>query len=141
MHAMNPSIPGNVIFTASGTRGIVGDGLEPSFLIPLGLAYGTWLRAKRDGKNPRVLVGRDTRPSGPMIEAGMVHCLLATGCDNEWANLVAVVVRLTCAKNIGSSEAIGRRTRTAGAAHPSRRDRTAEPVDGHGVLAFGRSEN
>lgn len=78
---MDPRIPKGVIFTPSGTRGIVGDadGLTPSFLMPLGMAYCSWLRATV-GRTPSIIIGRDTRPSGPMIEAGMVHAALATGC-------------------------------------------------------------
>ncbi|MHA1700600.1 MAG: hypothetical protein ACTSWN_17315 [Promethearchaeota archaeon] len=78
---MRNTIPSNVIFTASGTRGIIGDGLNPEFIVPLGIAYGTWLRKKKDGSNPSVLIGRDTRPSGLMLESGMIYALLSTGCD------------------------------------------------------------
>ncbi|MFX0102793.1 MAG: hypothetical protein ACFFCS_24710 [Candidatus Hodarchaeota archaeon] len=70
-----------MIFTASGTRGIVGRDLTPEFIIPLNLTYGTWLREKNNDKDPKVLIGRDTRPSGPMLEAGIKHALLATGCE------------------------------------------------------------
>lgn len=76
-------IPEGVIFSASGTRGIVGEGLTPEFLVQLGMAYGTWIREKIGGGDPSILIGRDTRPSGPMIHSGMVHALLATGC-NVW---------------------------------------------------------
>jgi phosphomannomutase len=78
---MTPDIPKDVILTASGTRGIVGepDGLTPAFFIPLAMAYGTWLRQVTGRTSPSVLIGRDTRPSGYMIEAGMIHALLATG--------------------------------------------------------------
>lgn len=78
---MSYKLPKDVIFTASGTRGIIGRDLTPDFIVPLNLGYGTWLREKNGGKDPRVLVGRDTRPSGPMLEAGIVHALLATGCE------------------------------------------------------------
>ncbi|MHA1793637.1 MAG: hypothetical protein ACTSVI_13410 [Promethearchaeota archaeon] len=77
---MKKQIPENVVFTASGTRGIVGEGLTPDFVLSLGQTYGTWLRRKKPDGIPRVLVGRDTRPSGLMLENGMVHALLSTGC-------------------------------------------------------------
>ncbi|MHA1683564.1 MAG: phosphoglucosamine mutase [Promethearchaeota archaeon] len=86
---MEPKIPKNVIFTASGTRGIVGEGLVPEFLIPLGMAYGTWLRNVKGGLPPRIIMGRDTRPSGLMIESGMIHAFLATGCEVYNAGLCA----------------------------------------------------
>jgi phosphoglucosamine mutase len=80
---MVPDIPKDVILTASGTRGIVGDrdGLTPSFILNLTMAYGTWLKRMQPDRPPAVIVGRDTRPSGPMIEAGVVNALLSTGCD------------------------------------------------------------
>jgi len=78
-----PEIPKDVIVTASGTRGIVGarDGLTPSFVLNLTMAYGTWLKRMQRDRIPAVVVGRDTRPSGPMIEAGVVNALLSSGCD------------------------------------------------------------
>ncbi len=82
-------IPKNVILTASGTRGIVGDrdGLTPSFVLDLTMAYGSWLKMMHRDKTPAVLVGRDTRPSGNMIEAGVVNALLSTGCDVHVAGI------------------------------------------------------
>ncbi|MEX2681982.1 MAG: hypothetical protein Q6373_010290 [Candidatus Sigynarchaeota archaeon] len=84
-----PEIPKNVILTASGTRGIIGepDGLTPSFVLNLTMAYGTWLKRMRRDRPPAVVVGRDTRPSGPMIEAGVVSALLSTGCNVHVAGI------------------------------------------------------
>jgi phosphomannomutase len=59
----------------TGVRGIVGETLTPELVVNFAQAFGTYL----DGG--RILVGRDTRPSGPMVHAAVVSGLLATGCD------------------------------------------------------------
>lgn len=59
----------------SGVRGVVGEFLTPSLTLNFAQAFGTYV-----GRG-RVVVGRDTRTSGPMLQHA-VHCgLLAAGCD------------------------------------------------------------
>jgi len=58
----------------SGVRGIIGEGLNPEVVVRLGQAFGTYL------EKGKVIVGMDTRTSGPMIKAAMVSGLLSTGC-------------------------------------------------------------
>jgi phosphomannomutase len=59
----------------SGIRGVVGEFLTPSLACAFAQAFGTYVGGGR------VVVGRDTRSSGPMLQHA-VHCgLLATGCD------------------------------------------------------------
>jgi phosphomannomutase len=59
----------------SGIRGVVGEFLTPSLACALGHAFGTYV-----GRGP-VVVGRDTRRTGPMLQSA-VHCgLLAAGCQ------------------------------------------------------------
>ncbi len=59
----------------SGVRGIVGETITPELAMDFACAFGTWL-----GRG-RVLVGRDTRPSGPMLQRAVVAALASTGCD------------------------------------------------------------
>ena len=59
----------------AGVRGIVGETLTPELAVDFASAFGTFL-----GRG-RVLVGRDTRLSGPMLRAAAVSALLAAGCD------------------------------------------------------------
>jgi len=59
----------------TGVRGIVGETLSPELIVSFAQAFGTYL----DGG--RVFVGRDTRPSGPMVRSAVVSGLLAAGCD------------------------------------------------------------
>lgn len=59
----------------SGIRGVVGEFLTPALARAFAQAFGTYVGAGR------VVVGRDTRASGPMLQHA-VHCgLLAAGCE------------------------------------------------------------
>jgi len=59
----------------SGVRGIVGETFTPELVVEFAQAFGTYL----DGG--RILVCRDTRPSGPMVRAAVMAGLLSTGCE------------------------------------------------------------
>jgi phosphomannomutase len=86
----------------SGIRGIVGDAFTPELVVEFAQAFGTWVTgtsgaaglksgptstsagptsASAGPPSPRVLVCRDTRPSGPMVHAAVVSGLLASGCE------------------------------------------------------------
>jgi len=64
-----------LIVSISGIRGIVGDGLGPREATRFGLAFGTHLGGGR------VVLGRDSRPSGPMLADALGEGLRATGCS------------------------------------------------------------
>ena len=59
----------------SGVRGIIGDSLTPQLAAAFAQAFGTYV-----GGGP-VIVGRDARPSGTMIEQAVIAGLLAVGCQ------------------------------------------------------------
>jgi phosphomannomutase len=59
----------------SGVRGLVGQTLTPELVLDFARAYGTFLG---DG---RVVLARDSRPSGPMYAAAAAAGLLAAGCE------------------------------------------------------------
>ncbi len=59
----------------SGVRGVVGETFTPELVVGFAQAFGTYLGPGR------ILVCRDTRPSGPMVSAAVMAGLLATGCD------------------------------------------------------------
>ncbi len=63
-----------LIVSISGIRGIVGDGLGPREAVRFGLAFGTHLGGGT------VVLGRDSRPSGPMLASAVRAGLTATGC-------------------------------------------------------------
>ncbi|MGA2533767.1 MAG: phosphoglucosamine mutase [Candidatus Aminicenantales bacterium] len=58
----------------SGVRGIVGETITPELVMDFACAFGTQL------KGGRVLVGRDTRTSGPMLQRSVLASLASTGC-------------------------------------------------------------
>ena len=81
-----------LMMSVSGVRGVIGESMTPVLAAELGCAFGTYLGG---GK---VVVGRDTRPSGPMVQRALVSGLLATGCrvvevDVASTPAVALMVR------------------------------------------------
>ena len=65
----------NLKVSVSGVRGTVGDALTPSLMAGFAAAFGEYVGGGR------VIVGRDTRPSGPMYERAVVAGLLSVGCQ------------------------------------------------------------
>jgi len=74
-----PSDPGpqrarSLKISVSGVRGIVGESFTPHLVAQFAQAFGSYV-----GRGD-ILVGRDTRTSGPMVEEAIVAGLLAVGC-------------------------------------------------------------
>ncbi len=65
----------NLKIGVSGIRGVVGEFLTPALAADFAQAFGTYVGGGR------VVVGRDTRSSGPMIEHAVACGLLAAGCE------------------------------------------------------------
>jgi len=59
----------------SGVRGIVGETFTPELAVSFAQAFATYL------DSGRILICRDTRPSGPMVAAAVAAGLLASGCE------------------------------------------------------------
>jgi len=59
----------------SGVRGIVGEAFTPELVVAFAGGFGTYL------DSGRILVCRDTRPSGPMVRSAVISGLLAAGCE------------------------------------------------------------
>ena len=73
-------------FGTDGIRGRVGDSpITPDFALRLGFAAGRALghaHAEANGDaRPAVLIGKDTRISGYMLESALEAGLAASGCD------------------------------------------------------------
>lgn len=64
----------DLIISVSGVRGTVGSALDPSLLTRFATAFGTLVEGQP------VVVGRDTRASGPMAHHAILAGLIATGC-------------------------------------------------------------
>jgi len=66
------------LFGTDGVRGIANDDLTPELAFRLGEAAGHFLGEKGRGK---IVVGRDTRRSGQMLEAALVAGVMCGGAD------------------------------------------------------------
>src|SRR5579884_4241179 len=69
-------------FGTDGVRGVVGEALTPELVERLGRAATSWARARR------VYVGRDTRGSGPELEAAVVRGITSAGGDARVAGVL-----------------------------------------------------
>lgn len=75
-----------LIKSISGIRGTiggkVGDSLTPLDVVRFTAAYGTWIGKQTNPGSPRkVVVGRDGRISGPMVQGLVVNTLISLGID------------------------------------------------------------
>ncbi|WP_417860863.1 phosphoglucosamine mutase [Winogradskyella sediminis] len=72
-----------LIKSISGIRGTIGgsvdDNLTPIDAVKFAAAYGTWLRQQRQKDNYIVVVGRDARISGEMIQNLVMNTLVGLG--------------------------------------------------------------
>lgn len=69
-------------FGTDGVRGRVGQApITPDFVMHLGYAAGRVLAAKKAADRPAVLIGKDTRVSGYMLESALEAGLSAAGVD------------------------------------------------------------
>ncbi|WP_299162600.1 phosphoglucosamine mutase [uncultured Eudoraea sp.] len=74
-----------LIKSISGIRGTIGgrpnDNLTPIDAVKFAAAYGTWLKDYSKSDNLKVVVGRDARLSGEMIQNLVVSTLVGLGID------------------------------------------------------------
>lgn len=70
------------LFGTDGIRGVANEPpLTPDLAYRVGRELTATLAARRGGERVRVVIGRDTRRSGPLLEAAMVAGLLSAGAD------------------------------------------------------------
>lgn len=76
-----------LMVSVSGLRGWIGQSLTPAVAADFACCFGAWLHTHRrpvtgptTQSPPHVVIGRDSRPSGSMVESAAVAGLLATGC-------------------------------------------------------------
>lgn len=67
-------------FGTDGVRGVANEELTPELAFKLG-RFGGYVLAKQGHEAPTVLVGRDTRISGEMLESALIAGLLSTGIE------------------------------------------------------------
>jgi phosphomannomutase len=71
-----------LMLSVSGLRGLIGKSLTPPVAARYAAAFGEFLKRSRPQANgaPRVVLGRDSRPSGEMLEQAAIAGLLSVGC-------------------------------------------------------------
>ena len=79
----------------------MGQGLDPEVTHTLGRAYASVLRETLTGARPRVVVGRDNRPSSPGLAEGLVSGILAGGVDVLDVGVVPTPVTYWTERDLG----------------------------------------
>ena len=84
-----------LIKSISGIRGTIGgrtgDNLTPVDIVKFAAAYGSWI--VENSENKKVVIGRDGRISGPMVQQLVVNTLTALGIhviDAGWSTTPTV---------------------------------------------------
>ena len=82
---MSTSVAAPLMISVSGVRGLIGETLTPVVGVEFGQAFGWFLREnsklKTQNTKPLVAIGRDTRPSGPMVFGSVAAGLMSVGVD------------------------------------------------------------
>ena len=80
-----------LIKSISGIRGTiggsVGDNLTPIDVVKFAAAYGMWIKEQRNKNNYSVVIGRDARISGEMIQNLVINTLIGMGINVVNLNL------------------------------------------------------
>src|SRR6478672_12837292 len=69
-----------LMVSVSGVRGRVGEALTPEIVAQFAAGFGAWALSRAGGK-ARIVVGRDSRVSGPMFQPVVLSALQSVGCD------------------------------------------------------------
>lgn len=88
------------ILSISGLRGIIGEGLEPGFLVEFASAVGTLARGGT------VVVSRDGRSSGLMVKQAVLAGLTATGCTVVDADIASTPTAGVLVHHLGAAGGI-----------------------------------
>jgi len=80
----------------SGVRGVIGDSFTPHVAASFAQAFGTFVG------HGAVVIGRDTRPSGMMIEQAVIAGLQSVGCKPILAGIVPTPTVLMLTQSLGA---------------------------------------
>ncbi len=75
-------------FQTDGVRGVANVDLTVSLALRIGIACGQTLKAQSRRERPALVIGRDSRVSGAMLEAGFVAGACSTGVDVYRAGII-----------------------------------------------------
>src|SRR5258706_12656767 len=88
----------DLIVSVSGIRGIIGAGFSPGAALAFAQALGTYL------KGGRVVLSRDSRPSGMMLRHAIIAGLESCGCE---VHDLGIVPTPTCGLAVRRLDAAG----------------------------------
>ncbi len=109
-------------FGTDGVRGIANQELSPELAFKIGRCGGYVLAGETE--RPKVVIGLDTRISGPMLESALIAGLLSIGAD---------VIRL----GVVTTPTVAYLTRELGAAAGVMISASHNPVGDNGIKFFG----
>ncbi|MEY8749220.1 phosphoglucosamine mutase [Alkalicoccobacillus gibsonii] len=112
-----------VYFGTDGVRGVANTELTPELAFKLGRVGGYVLTQHSEGQ-PRVLIGRDTRISGEMLESALVAGLLSIGAEVMRLGVISTPGVAYLTKNISADAGV-----MISASH--------NPVPDNGIKFFG----
>ncbi|EAD2806575.1 phosphoglucosamine mutase [Listeria monocytogenes] len=110
-------------FGTDGVRGVANSELTPELAFRLG-RMGGYVLTRHVGEHPRVLVARDTRISGEMLESALIAGLVSVGIE---------VMRL----GVISTPGVAYLTKAQGASASVMISASHNPVDDNGIKFFG----
>jgi phosphomannomutase len=70
-----------LMVSVSGVRGRVGEALTPEIVAKFAAGFGAWAKKRAGDGRARIVVGRDSRVSGPMFQPVVISALQSVGCD------------------------------------------------------------
>jgi phosphomannomutase len=70
-----------LMVSVSGVRGRVGEALTPEIMAKFAAGFGAWAKQRAGNQKTRIVVGRDSRVSGPMFQPVVMSALQSVGCD------------------------------------------------------------
>jgi phosphomannomutase len=74
-----------LIKSISGIRGTIGgkpgESLSPVDIVKFAAAFGTWMQQRHNKNNLKVVIGRDARKSGPMVNSLLITTLRSLGIN------------------------------------------------------------
>lgn len=98
-------LPSDLMVSVSGIRGRVGEALTPELVAGLASRFGALLRG--DGEGDAVLLGRDSRTSGPMLARAATAGLQSVGCGVVDLGIVPTPTLLLAVEQAGAAGGIG----------------------------------
>ncbi len=91
----------------SGMRGTIGGTLTPEVVGRMAAAFAVWVKTHVPvGKAPKIVIGRDSRPSGFWVRDAAAAALVSAGCELIDLDIVTTPGVAMMAKHLGADAAI-----------------------------------